>query len=64
MEEVYQAGNLVSMDLVEVNPALGGPQDVARTGEAVKQLLIHAFGYHRAGIPYPGGASQIPKPRD
>ena len=42
LEEVYQSGNLVSMDLVEVNPALGTAQDVAKTAEAVKQQIGRA----------------------
>jgi len=45
LEEVYSAGNMVSMDLVEVNPRLGNELQVQRTTNAAKQLIINAFGY-------------------
>ena len=50
LEEVHEAGNMVSMDLVEVNPLLGSTLDNKRTLGVVKQLLINAFGYYRGGI--------------
>jgi len=50
LEEVHEAGNLVSMDLVEVNPNLGNEDDRAQTVQAVKHLLINAFGYNRGGL--------------
>ena len=50
LEEVHEAGNMVSMDLVEVNPLLGSASDNQRTLGVVKQLLINAFGYYRGGI--------------
>jgi arginase len=50
MEEINEAGNLVSMDFVEVNHLLGNALDRKRTVNVVKQLLVTAFGYYRGGI--------------
>ncbi|CAG7819209.1 unnamed protein product [Allacma fusca] len=47
VEKVRQMGNLVSMDLVEVNPWIGTQEDVKRTANVSKQLLLNTFG------PYP-----------
>jgi arginase family enzyme len=53
LEEVYETTNVVSMDLVEVNPLLGDPQAVKRTSLITKHLLGSAFGYNRGGLAKP-----------
>lgn len=49
VETIYEAGNMVSMDLMEVNPALGNDKDRVMTTTAVRHILINAFGYNRGG---------------
>ncbi|CAG7824239.1 unnamed protein product [Allacma fusca] len=56
VEKVRQMGNLVSMDLVEVNPLIGTEEDVKRAANVSMRLLLSAFGYYRGGVstkPFP-----------
>ncbi|CAG7673119.1 unnamed protein product, partial [Allacma fusca] len=56
VEKVRQMGNLVSMDLTEVNPMIGTEEDVKRTANVSMRLLLSAFGYYRGGVstkPFP-----------
>jgi len=43
-DSVAKTGCLVSMDIVEVNPAIGSEEEVKRTAVASVDLAIHAFG--------------------
>lgn len=49
MEEVCRTGRLAAIDLVEVNPRLGNPEDVKKTVDAAVNLIAAACGYNRAG---------------
>jgi len=50
VEEMYNAGNMVSMDLVEINPDLGNAEAERRTGRIAQQLIANAFGYNYSSI--------------
>jgi arginase len=58
VEKVRQVGNLVSMDLVEINPLIGSEADVKRTAVIAKQLILNTFGYYRGGV----STKPFPKP--
>jgi len=60
MEEVCKWGTLRSMDLVEVNPQLGSPEEAAYTADAARHILLATFGRYRGGNA-PEGA-QLPRP--
>lgn len=60
MEEIYDTGRLAAVDLVEVNPAIGSEDDVAKTVDAAIQILKAACGTVRKGV-LPN-ESDIPKP--
>ncbi|XP_055595716.1 arginase, hepatic [Uranotaenia lowii] len=49
MEEAYNTGRLAAVDLVEVNPAIGTPEDVRKTLDAAIHLLVAACGHSRKG---------------
>ncbi|XP_055639653.1 arginase, hepatic [Toxorhynchites rutilus septentrionalis] len=49
MEEAYNTGRLAAVDLVEVNPAIGTPEDVKKTVDAAIHLLAAACGNDRRG---------------
>jgi arginase len=46
LDEVYNGGNMVSMDIVEINPDLGTLEAERRTGNIAKQLISNAFGFN------------------
>lgn len=50
LEEVREKANIVSMDLVEVNPALGSDEAAKRTATLTKHLFGSVFGYCRGGM--------------
>ena len=50
VEKLGQLENLVSFDLVEVNPLIGTQDDVTRTVECARQIILNTFGYSRGGI--------------
>ncbi|KAF4531856.1 hypothetical protein B566_EDAN000884 [Ephemera danica] len=50
METVFETGTLGAMDLVEVNPSIGSPQDVHTTVQAARQVIRAGFGYRRRGM--------------
>ncbi|KAF0304893.1 Arginase-2, mitochondrial [Amphibalanus amphitrite] len=60
MEEVCKWGTLRSMDVVEVNPQLGTPQQAQYTADAARHLLLATFGRYRGGNAPEG--SQLPRP--
>lgn len=49
MEEIYNTGRLRAVDLVEVNPTIGSPKEVAKTVQAAIHLLQAACGHNRRG---------------
>lgn len=49
MEELQKTGRLDAVDLVEVNPTIGTPEDIAKTVEAAVLILKAACGEHRWG---------------
>ncbi|XP_052563992.1 arginase, hepatic [Culex pipiens pallens] len=49
MEEAYNTGRLAAVDLVEVNPSIGTPDDVRKTLDAAIHLLVAACGHNRRG---------------
>nr|XP_029729328.1 arginase, hepatic-like [Aedes albopictus] len=49
MEEAYNTGRLAAVDLVEVNPSVGTPEDVKKTLDAAIHLLVAACGHSRIG---------------
>ncbi|KAG8228286.1 hypothetical protein J437_LFUL006254 [Ladona fulva] len=53
LEIVHKTNTLAAFDLVEVNPKIGGEEDVMKTLEAAKFLIMAAFGYKRKGSPPP-----------
>jgi arginase len=55
-EKFYEMGNLVSLDITEVNPAIGSKADVERVAAVTRQLILSIFGYYRGGVsnkPFP-----------
>ncbi len=60
LEEIYDTGRLAAVDLVEVNPAIGSEDDVAKTVDAAIQILKAACGTVRKGV-MPND-TEIPKP--
>lgn len=50
LEEVHDMANVVSMDLVEVNPDLGNIKAQTRTAALTKHLFGSLFGYCRGGM--------------
>ncbi|XP_018326945.1 arginase, hepatic [Agrilus planipennis] len=50
MENVYKTKRLGSMDLVEVNPAIGTTKDVQTTCDAAIHVILAAFGQTRRGL--------------
>lgn len=49
MEELYKTGRLDAVDLVEVNPTIGTPEDVNKTVESAILILKAACGDKRWG---------------
>lgn len=49
MEEIYNTGRLGAVDLVEVNPKIGEPNDMIKTVNAAVHLLQAACGHNRRG---------------
>lgn len=49
VERLNQTGRLHAIDLVEVNPAIGTPDDVKRTVAAAVHILSAACGTRRSG---------------
>ncbi|XP_065079361.1 arginase-1 [Ochlerotatus camptorhynchus] len=49
MEDAYKTGRLAAVDLVEVNPTVGTPEDVKKTLDAAIHLLVAACGHSRKG---------------
>lgn len=49
VEELKKTGRLDAVDLVEVNPTIGTPEDVAKTVESAILILKAACGEHRWG---------------
>lgn len=60
LEEIYDTGRLAAVDLVEVNPAIGSEDDVAKTIDAAIQILKAACGTVRKGVM--PNEIEIPKP--
>lgn len=50
LEEIYDTGRLAAVDLVEVNPAIGSEDDVAKTVDAAIEILKAACGTVRKGV--------------
>ncbi|KAF7260514.1 hypothetical protein EG68_02372 [Paragonimus skrjabini miyazakii] len=48
-EEVYATGKLSMLDLAELNPMIGTPEDVSKTQATALSLLKTCLGYNRSG---------------
>lgn len=59
-EEICKTGLLSALDLVEVNPKIGSPEDCANTLFAAKEIILKFFGGRRGGDP-PGELRDIPR---
>jgi hypothetical protein len=62
VEIVSRTGQLRCVDVVEVNPTIGTSEDVRRTADAARAVIMAACGSARGGVSVPR-ATQIPKPR-
>ena len=57
VREIRETGCLVSFDVVEVNPALGSPQDVQVTITNARWIIANALGHLPPVVPIPSDAA-------